>query len=442
MRSMPRPVRRLTVLAATLAAGSLALTGCGQADEGGSSGAAEETASASGEDVSIRFAWWGSDHYHQMYQEVADAFMAEHPNIEIVSDFTDWGGYWDKLATTVAAGDIPDVLMQEQRYLREYAERGVLADLGETDVDTSAMDPGTLATGEVEDGLYAIPTGVNVFSVLANTKVFADAGVELPDDTAWTWDDYQEVANAISASGTGAVGRQDVWNDAAFNVYARQQGEQLFTEDGQLGYSDETLVDFWNISLDLQQSGGQPPASTTIELGAVGPERSLVATNAGGMVPEWTNQLTAVANASGEEIKLLRWPGETEGERTGMYFKPALYASVSAKSEHPAEAAMFVDFMLNSEIAGDIIKTDLGLPVNLDIRERVVANLPETEQQSAAFVADLEDEVVDSPPVPPQGAGEIAEIMSRINTEVLFERVTPEQGAEQVRTEVEAILGQ
>jgi multiple sugar transport system substrate-binding protein len=439
MRTRPRPVRRLTALAATVAVGSLVLTACGQADDADSP-ADEATGTASGEDVSIRFAWWGSDHYHQMYQEVADAFMAEHPDIEIVTDFTDWGGYWDKLATTVAAGDTPDVLMQEQRYLREYAERGVLADLSETDIATDAMDEGTLATGEVEGALVAIPTGVNVFSVLANTKVFADAGVPLPDDTTWSWDDYQDVANQISASGTGLIGRQDLWNDAAFNVFARQRGEQLFTDDGELGYEDETLVDFWNISLELQESGGQPPASTTIELSTVGPERSLVATNAGGMVPEWTNQLSAVANAAGQEITLLRWPGESQGERTGMYFKPALYASMSANTEHPEEAAMFIDFMLNSETAGDIILADLGLPANLDIRERIVPQLPEIDRQSAEFVADLADEVVDSPPVPPAGAGEIAEVMSRINSEVLFERLTPEDGAAQLRTEVEAIL--
>jgi hypothetical protein len=32
--------------------------------------------------------------------------------------------------------------------------------------------------------------------------------------------------------------------------------------------------------------------------------------------------------------------------------------------------------------------------------------------------------------------------MSRINSEVLFERLTPEDGAKQLRTEIEAILGQ
>lgn len=343
-------------LAAALAAGSLLLAACGQGDAGAAGGGGGDAGDdSSGGAVTLRFAWWGSDHYHQMYQEVADAFMAEHPDITVVGEFTDWGGYWDKLATTVAAGDTPDVLMQEQRYLRDYAERGVLADLTDQ-VDVSGMDETLVATGEVDDGLYAIPTGVNVFSIVANPAVLEQAGVEMPDDTTWTWDDFHEVATQVGASGQDLWGKQD-WgsNDAGLSIYARQHGEQLFTEDGELGISEETLADWWQMAVDLQDSGGQPPASTTSEMMNMGPEQSLVATNRGAMMAEWTNQLTAIANAAGHELALLRWPGESEGERTGMYYKPALYASMSSTTEHPEEAAMFIDFMLNSETAGDIV---------------------------------------------------------------------------------------
>ncbi|WP_255491793.1 MULTISPECIES: ABC transporter substrate-binding protein [unclassified Actinotalea] len=443
-RPASRPARRHRTarLGAGLAVGALLLAGCGQGDAG-----AGETAGGGGGDeggdVTLRFAWWGSDHYHQMYQEVADAFMAEHPDITIVPEFTDWGGYWDKLATTVAAGDTPDVLMQEQRYLREYVDRGVLADLSQHDIETSGMDEALLATGEVDDGLYAIPTGLNVFSIVANPQVFADAGVEMPDDTTWTWEEFHEIATEVGQKAPDGVwGKQD-WgtNDAGLNVFARQHGEQLFTEDGELGISEDTLTQWWQMSLDLQESGGQPPASTTSEMMNMGPEQSLVGTNTGAMMAEWTNQLTAISGAAGHELELLRWPGESDGERTGMYYKPALYASMSATSEHPEEAAMFIDFMLNSEAAGDIIMADLGMPVNLETRERVVAELPAADKQSADFVADLEDEIVDSPPVPPQGAGEIAAILGRLNDEVLFERLTPQQAAEQFVAEVENVVG-
>ena len=85
----------------------------------------------------------------------------------------------------------------------------------------------------------------------------------------------------------------------------------------------------------------------------------------------WTNQLTAITNASGKELKLLRVPGESEDERTGMYFKPAMYYSISAKSEHPEESALLVDFLLNDPAAGEILLSDRGLPANTDVRAAV-----------------------------------------------------------------------
>ncbi|MCL3862973.1 ABC transporter substrate-binding protein [Actinotalea sp. K2] len=432
--------RPLTRVAALTGLAALVLTACAQGGTG--TDAPDTTAEADGE-ATIRFAWWGSDHYHEMYQDVADAFMAENPEVTIISEFTDWGGYWDKLATTVAAGDTPDVLMQEQRYLREYAERGVLADISEHGLEASGFDQALLETGMIDGALYAVPTGVNMFALVANPQVLEQAGLEMPDDTAWSWEEFSELMNAVSASTPdGTYGKQD-WgsNDAGLSVFIRQHGEQLYTEEGALGYSDETLEEWWQMALDLQREGGQPPATIGVEIGARGPEQSLVGTSTGAVMAEWTNQLTAIAGASGQDVQLLRWPGESTGERTGMYFKPTLYASMSSTTEHPEVAARFIDFMLNSETAGDIILADLGLPVNLETRERVVPELPEADGRSADFVADLADEVVDSPAVPPVGAGEISAILERINTEVLFERMTPAEAAAQFRAEVEAVIG-
>ena len=63
-----------------------------------------------------------------------------------------------------------------------------------------------------------------------------------------------------------------------------------------------------------------------------------------------------------------------------------------------------------------------------------------TDQQAADFLADLEDEIVDGPAVPPVGAGQVAEITRRINQEVLFGRMTPEDAAKQFTLEVESAI--
>jgi len=438
-RTARRAARRGAATAAALVAGLLALTAC--SGDSGIVPADEDPGSSAPADgpVEIRFSWWGSDTRHQTTQEIIDLFESKNPDITVVPDFTDWGGYWDKLATSVAAGDAPDVITQEERYLADYAGRGVLADLAELGVDTAAIDESVLATGETEGGLYGIPTGVNAYAVLADPQAFEEAGVDLPDDATWSWEDYVDVANEVSAASDGVYGTQDYgFNEAGISIRARQLGEALYTADGALGVSEQTVADFFQTSLDLQEGGGEPDAARSVETEAAGPEGSLLGTNTGAMGFWWSNQLGAVSTAAGRDLELLRVPGETSGERTGMYLKPAMYYSVAKTSKHPEAAAAFVDFLLNDPEAGALMLSDRGLPVNGEVREAILGDLPPADQQVAAFIEEIGADVVDSPPVPPQGAGDVTDILIRINTEVLFGNLSPDDAAAQFLDEVEA----
>jgi multiple sugar transport system substrate-binding protein len=442
-RPTPRPAlaRRGVRLAATAAAAALVLTACAQ---GGGTTADEEPAAVPTETgpVTIRFSWWGSDTRHQLTQQVLDAFEEKYPNITVQGDFTDWGGYWDKLATSVAAKDAPDVITQEERYLRDYATRGVLLNLDTvTDtLKTEDLDPSVVDSAVVGGARYGVPTGVNVYSIVADPAAFAAAGVEMPDDTTWTWDDYAEIAAEITAKTGGTVyGAQDyAFNEPGFSIYARQQGQSLYEEDGSLGYDDELLAEWWQGALDMMKAGAEPDAAKSVEIDGAGPEGSLLGTNAGAMSQFWSNQLGAISTASGRELTLLRFPGESEHERTGMYFKPAMYYSIAAGSEHPQAAAQLIDFLVNSEEAGALLLSDRGLPANLTVREAVTPKFSATDQQAAEFLTDLQDEVVDPVAVPPVGSGEVVNIIKRLTAEVLFERLTPEQAAAQFTAEVTA----
>jgi multiple sugar transport system substrate-binding protein len=436
----PRSARRRTVIrsAAVLAVGSLALTACGQAEE--PDAGAPATSADPDAPAEIRFSWWGADVRHERHREIIEAFEAENPNIDVVPDFTDFAGYWDKLATTTAGGDTPDVFMQEDRYLREYADRGVLMDLSELDIPTDDLDPTLLSAGEIDGGLYGIPTGSNVHSVLINPAIFEAAGVEVPDDTTWTWDDYVETAQRITAnSPEGVYGASDsTATEVPFMVYLRQHGQNLYDEDGSLGYDDELLVEWFQRSLDLQASGGQPQASVALGLPA---GQTLLATNKAAMEITWSSGLGLNSDAAGTQMDILRMPGESEFERTGMYFKPGMYMSVSADTEYPDAAAKFIDYFINSVEVGERVLSDLGLPANTEVLAAIEDKLTPNEQIAAEFIADLQDEIVDAPPSMPVGAGEVQGILQRINEEVLFGRLTPEQAADQFRTEVEAVIG-
>src|SRR4051794_31085559 len=221
MRHIPRALTALA-LATTL----LAASACG----GDSGGAAS---SSDGGKVTLRFTWWGSDTRTKLTQQVIDAYQKDHPNVTIKGEFGEWSGYWDKLATTVAANDAPDIIQMDEKYLREYADRGALLDLKKAQgLDTGKFEPDTLGAGEFDGGLYGLNAGINSFAVVVNPAAFKTAGVPIPDDKTWTWDDFAKTAAEITTktggkiTGTGTLGT----NEAGLNLWARQNGESLWTK--------------------------------------------------------------------------------------------------------------------------------------------------------------------------------------------------------------------
>ncbi|RIQ31015.1 ABC transporter substrate-binding protein [Jiangella rhizosphaerae] len=402
-----------------------------------------DTTGGDGDVVELRYAFWGSDDRAQMTQEMIDAFEAENPDIRVEIDYADFGAYFDKLATSVAAGDAPDIMTMGGAYHSEYAGRGALLDLGEVDdiIRTDDIGDDILAHGTIDGSLYAIPTGVNGYAMVANPAVFAAAGLELPDDTTWTWDDFAQLCTQIgTALGEEGYGAQDLTNHNTLALWARQHGEQLYTEDGELGLSAGTLTEWWEFSLELRDSGCTPPATRTEELASQSaPEQTLIGTNTGGMALVWSNVLEALSTASGEELRLLIPPG-VEGGEPGSWLGPSMYYTISARTEHPEEAARLVDFMLNEPAAAESFLTDRGLPVNTEVRDAIVPQLTPVQQAEAEYLDRLQEVVGEPVPPAPVGSTETAGIVTRLNSEVLFDRMTPGGAAEQALAEIGTAL--
>lgn len=429
------PRRRLRALATVaMAAALLAASACG-GDSGG--------ASANGE-VTLRFNWWGSDTRHKITQQVIDQFEKDHPQIKVKGEFGEWSGYWDKLATTVAANDAPDVIQMDEKYLREYADRGALLDLKKADgLDTGKFEPDTLGAGEFDGGLYGLNAGINAFTIVANPAVFKAAGVPLPNDKTWTWDQYSKLAQEISVKlngkgwGTAAYGT----NDASLNMWARQHGQSLFTKDGKLGVTAEGLTEYWTNLVKMQEAKATPSAEFTSQDMNAPLDQSGMATGKLAMSYAWSNQLNALSKASGEQLKVLRLPSVTgKASENGAYYKGSMFWSISSRSKHPKEAAEFVSYLANSPAAGNLLLAERGVPPNTEIRAAVAPKLQPADAASAAFIQTISSELGEPSPPPPVGGGQVEKIIQRYTTEVLFGRLKPDQAATQFLKEMDGEL--
>lgn len=392
--------------------------------------------------VEIRFSWWGNATRAELTNKAIKEFEAANPNIKVKPEYGDIGGYFDKLATQVAANDAPDVITMGGAYPAEYANRGALLDLSTVEgaLDLSKMDQGALENGQVQGKQYGVSTGANALAIVVNPAVFQAAGVALPDDSTWSWDDFARTAADITAkSPNGTYGTATVLTHDSLDAFARQRGKSLYTQDGQLGLDKDTVKEYFDFSLRLSESGAAPSASETVEKLNVSTEQTLMGMGQAGMMLTWTNSLTALSKASGAELKLLKLPGEKP--TPGIWLQSSQFYTISARSRHTEAAAKLVSFMVNNEAAAKIIQSDRGVPSNAGMRMAIQDLLTPQGKVEAAYIDQIGK--MDFAPtfIGPTGSTAVSEITARINTEVLFKRLSPEKAADQWLSESKAAIG-
>jgi len=422
------PRRAIRLASAALGVALLA-TACGGGD------------ASDGGPVTIRFSWWGNEDRAKITNEAVDAFEKANPGITVETESIDFNSYFDRLATSVAAGDEPDVITMGGAYPREYADRGVLLDLEQVsgDLDLSKLDKSALSNGTFDDTQYGVPTGVNTYGLIANPAIFEQAGVPLPDDDTWSWDDYVRIAKEISAkSPEGTFGSADPTSPDTLDLYANQQtGDGLYKEGGGVAIEQDTVRDWFDMTKELMDSGATPPASMTAELsGQPAPEQTLLGQGRAAMMFGWSNLITAYREASGADLVLLRAPGETTDEGTGMWLQASQLYTISKRSEHREAAAKLVDFLVSDTTAADLIKADRGIPANPDLRAHLEESLEPSAKVEFDFVDRMSDLVDGDFVIGPTGSTESVDIMTRVNQSVLFGQASPNEGAEQFVTEL------
>lgn len=431
-----KTLRRLA--AATAAAATAVLLGGCAVNNGGPAG--QDVGSYDpDEEVTITFAWWGSEARAQITQGAIDAFEEEYPNITVETQTSDFGSYWDMLATQVAAGDAPDLITMGGSYPSEYASRGALLDLGTVSdyIDTSKLAEGSLDTGKHDGVQYTVPAGINALATFLNPAVFEGAGVELPDTETWTWDDYATAATQISQnSPDGTYGAVPFANTSGLDVWIRQHGEASYSEDGEsVAASEDTIAGWFQLWLDAQRSGATPGASIFVEDSTAVQEQSLFGTQRAAMMFGWSNYKFDTIS---EDIVVANLPGESTepGNRIGA----SMEYGISSASEHPEAAALLLDFLVNNTATVDAIGNDRGMPANEDLRAHLRENLTPAQQKEVDLL-DLVTASGSGAKTPaPQGASSTSDILTRLMQDVLFERTTPEDAAAVYISEVDAAL--
>ncbi len=195
---------------------------------------------ASGDKATIRLATWAGVEEAKELQAVIDKINGAATTYQIVHE-PQPADYYTKIQTNLAGGTAADLMWLSQEYIVGYADKGVLLDISDqlsTDTRPAAkLDdyfPNVLQTAQFNGRTFGLPWIAQPVMLYYNPKLFADAGVEVPNDN-WTWDDFKAAAEKLTRD-TNGDGTVDVYG-TAFNgwppvhMFIWQAGGEVVSED-------------------------------------------------------------------------------------------------------------------------------------------------------------------------------------------------------------------
>jgi multiple sugar transport system substrate-binding protein len=285
--------------------------------------------------------------------------------------------------------------------------------------------------------MYGFTLGINVLSVITNDDILQKSGINF-DGNSWTWNDMEQVTLDIKRKanvyGSNGMNPPDIF----FPYYLRTKGEKFYKEDGTgLAYTDDQLfVDYFERQVRLIDGNAFP---TPDEGAAVrGVEDDFIVKGTSAITWNYSNQYAAFDQLTDAPLTLHLPPEHLENK--ALFLKPSMLFSVPKSSKHKDEAAKFINFFVNNVAANKLIKGERGVPVSAKVSEAIKPELTEGESKIVKYVEDAKEITNEYYPPDPIGSGEVMKALKDISDQILFKKITPEEGAKKFRAQANNIL--
>lgn len=379
-------------LAAMLALGSFAgCAGGGKATPESSSTQASATsqspseASSGNEPVTLRVQWWGGDDRHEATLKAIEAFEKKYDYITIEPEYGGWDGHAEKVNTQFAGGTAADVLQINYDWIPNLSPDGQgFLDLSKAEeIDLSNWDESVLKFGYSNGILNAIPVSITGRSCYYNKTTYDKLGVELPK----TWDELKAAGAKFQAAGENMY-PFDLDTGSGFTgwyaacVYEQQKTGKAFIDDSdKLGFTVDEIKDALDFYLSLEEAKAirtQPTRMNDSGETALYQTDNFISGNVAGVL-EWSSSIgkfekVLTEKDTPDELVLGDLPVMEGAKMNGWFMKPSLLFAINAKTEHPKESALFLNYLLNDPEAAIILGTSRGIPASKSALEALAAD--------------------------------------------------------------------
>jgi len=200
--------------------------------------------------VHYNYTGHGDDHARFVAAR-AEAFMRDHPDIQIEIISNAGSDYWEKLLTMEAGGVPPDVLELYPAMAPPFIEGGVVRDLGpfverDPEISLDAYVPVTVEGFTWHETLWGLPSSTFQILTFYNADMFDRFGHATPAELGsdWTWERLIEVGKDFTLDPDGD-GIPSQWGVRAYGdlfrwwIFVHQAGGRLFDR-----FTDPTTATF------------------------------------------------------------------------------------------------------------------------------------------------------------------------------------------------------
>lgn len=318
------------------------------------------------DEVELRFMWYDDGNESEVMRDLLDRFE-EETGITVVLDIVPYNTILEQLPVNVAAGEGPDLarttttptmagsyldlrpLLEDPEYFEAQFNAAALAAMRGPD------DPA--------DGLYGFPNQFTVTGPYINRTLFEEAGVEVPSDLAdeVSWQEWTEVAAQVAeATGTPfaiAIDR----TGHRFAGPALSSGATYFDEEGNLEVGGDGFREFAEILKGWHDNG---LTNAEVWLGSGDSYASAADDFVAGDLVMYMSGSWNVGRFSTDIGTTFDWdvvpnPAGVGGS-TGM---PGGSSVVAFRdTDHPAEVAALMEFMIQPEITAEFAARTLFIP--------------------------------------------------------------------------------
>ncbi len=447
---MKKPVRLLSMACILVLLGT-SFSACGSnsnapADQstGQSAVSSQSSATEPAKDITMRFAWWGSDARHQATLAAIDAYRQKNPHVTIEGEYQGYDGYQQKLMTQIAGGSAPDLIQFDYIWNQDLAVQGDnFVDFNtKADVNLAAFPEKVLKEYcTVNEKLIGLPMGTNGFGLDMNKKFFEKYGLSV--DTEWTWDKFIEEGRKIHAKDKEAYlfcTDPSALPIVVFDPYIRSKtGAYWLNDDFKVTASKEDITEAFATIKELFESGTAQPLGETALYNTKLEQMPKYINGQVGSSLEWSGTVGKYKNVLKPENFAVAKPVTVkDGKDQSIAFKPSMLLGVYSKSQEADEAVKFANWFLNDQDASMILTDSRSIPTS-EVAKKVLVDANKVDLDIAKVVDFTLKNPAAAPPVALSNA-EVFEIEKDVCQKVAYSKITPEQAADELTSRVQAKL--